>query len=374
MKGAKRMKVSGILFFTGAFLLLMVHVSHSAPAISSVSGTATNGQTITIYGAGFGVKSPAKPVLWADFEGGNINPNSTLGLTSSWYRTDGWVYSAGVGWGGSGGIKVDPSLHSAANGTSDLAFRLSGWYFNALSQKSFWFRRVKRDYTTANLGGSGLKTWEAMPYPDQYTNVNNVVMNAGSGQWITQQISPDAYYYYDSGTTWTRNWISEEAVIQVGASAGASAKLKTLVNGAIVGNALGNGDPHICLRGSGDLNIDQIDIAFHGAYSSSGDYQSYPDFYDHLYVDNTWARVYIGDHSTWGENTTWHKEIQIPTAWSDQSVAVAFNQGTFQAGQTVYLYVVDANDQANAAGYPLTVGQGGSTGTPPATPVGLVVR
>ena len=369
------MKAWRIAIVVCGILLLAVSMSYSAPAISSVSGTPSNGQSITIQGSGFGVKSPAKPVLWADFEGGNINPNSTLGLTSSWYKTEGWVYAAGVGWGGSGGIKVDPSLHSAANDTSNLAFRLSGWSFNALSQKSFWFRRVKRDYTTGNLGGSGLKTWEAMPYPDQYTNVNNVVMNAGSGQWITQQISPGAYYYYDDSTTWSRQWISEEAVIQVGASAGAKAKLKTLVNGSVVGNALGDSsDPNICLRGSGDLDIDQIDIAFHGAYSSSGDYQSYPDFYDQLYVDSTWARVYIGDRSTWNENTTWHKEIQIPTAWTDQSVTVVVNAGTFQGGQTAYLYVIDASGQVNTTGYPITIGQGGSVVSTPPAPSSLIVR
>jgi len=369
------MKGWRIPILTGAFLLLVAQVSHSAPAISSVSGTTANGQTITIQGAGFGVKSPAKPVLWADFEGGNINPNANLGLTGSWYKTDGWVYANGAGYGGSGGIKIDPNLHSGANDHSELDFQLNGWYFNTLSQKSFWFRRVLRNYTTSGLGGSGLKTWEAMPYPDRYTNTNNVVMNAGSGQWITQQISPGAYFYYSAGDTWNRNWISEEAVVQVNATAGAWASLKTLVDGQNVGEALPSGSGNqISLRGSGDVNIDQINMAYHGAFSCTGDYQSYPDFYDQLYLDNTWARVYIGDRSTWTESATWHREIQIPTAWSDQAVSVVVNQGTFSAGQTVYLYVVDANGQVNASGFPVTVGQGGTAGNPPTAPTSLTAR
>jgi hypothetical protein len=59
------------------------------------------------------------------------------------------------------------------------------------------------------------------------------------------------------------------------------------------------------------------------------------------------------------------REIQIPTAWSDNSITVTVNQGVFGSGMTVYLYVVDQNGAVNSTGYPITVGSGISAPSPP---------
>lgn len=50
-------------------LLLTPALAQAAPAVSSVSGTWSHGQTVVITGTNFGAKSPAKPIVWADFEG-----------------------------------------------------------------------------------------------------------------------------------------------------------------------------------------------------------------------------------------------------------------------------------------------------------------
>ena len=39
-------------------------IAYATPVITSVTGSVTQGGTITISGTGFGVKSPAKPYLW----------------------------------------------------------------------------------------------------------------------------------------------------------------------------------------------------------------------------------------------------------------------------------------------------------------------
>jgi hypothetical protein len=77
-------------------------------------------------------------------------------------------------------------------------------------------------------------------------------------------------------------------------------------------------------------------------------------YIDDLYFDTTRARVEIGDAGTW--NTCTHREIQVPTSWSSNSITVTVNQGGFPDAQEVYLYVVDAEGAVNSAGYPVTVG------------------
>ncbi|MCD6288604.1 MAG: hypothetical protein J7M12_05765, partial [Candidatus Hydrogenedentes bacterium] len=58
-----------------------------------------------------------------------------------------------------------------------------------------------------------------------------------------------------------------------------------------------------------------------------------------------------GNASTWSACT--HREIQIPTAWSNDTITFTVNQGSFPYG-TAYLYVVDSTGAWNENGYPIT--------------------
>jgi hypothetical protein len=80
-------------------------------------------------------------------------------------------------------------------------------------------------------------------------------------------------------------------------------------------------------------------------------------YVDNVYIDTTFARVEIGDASTYAAST--HREIQIPTLWSDGSVTVNVNRGTFPTGATAYVYLTDSNN-VTSAGYPITIGAGSS--------------
>lgn len=62
---------------------------------------------------------------------------------------------------------------------------------------------------------------------------------------------------------------------------------------------------------------------------------------DDVYLDNSWARVMVGNASTLIDSH--HIEPQIPSAWSDTEIVATVNRGTFNAGDTAYLFVVDAN-------------------------------
>jgi hypothetical protein len=89
-----------------------------------------------------------------------------------------------------------------------------------------------------------------------------------------------------------------------------------------------------------------------------------PEWWDDLYVDDTWARVIVGDASTLAAST--HREIQIPSAWATGEVTVAVNRGSFAADASAYLYVVDSTGAVNSSGYAITFGDEGVDSTPSA--------
>jgi hypothetical protein len=72
-------------------------------------------------------------------------------------------------------------------------------------------------------------------------------------------------------------------------------------------------------------------------------------YWDELYVDTTRARVEIGNSPLWSECT--HKEIQIPSAWSNTKITVNAHLGTLQSSKQLYLYVIDANGKVNSNGF-----------------------
>lgn len=71
---------------------------------------------------------------------------------------------------------------------------------------------------------------------------------------------------------------------------------------------------------------------------------------DDLYVDNTFARVEIGNNVNY-DNCT-HREIQIPTFWADGSITVTLNRGSFGPSDSVYLFVTNSALQTTS-GYPI---------------------
>ncbi len=71
---------------------------------------------------------------------------------------------------------------------------------------------------------------------------------------------------------------------------------------------------------------------------------------DDIYIQDTKARVEIGDASTWSGCT--HREIQPPSAWSGSSITIKLNQGSFTSLSGKYLYVVDSSGNVSA-GYGL---------------------
>src|SRR2546423_819685 len=84
----------------GLGLLLRAAVSIAAPVVTGTNGTFAPNASISISGSGFQDKSPARPILWADFESGGLTPSS-LGTTPQWGQVQSMNW-ANEGYGGGG--------------------------------------------------------------------------------------------------------------------------------------------------------------------------------------------------------------------------------------------------------------------------------
>lgn len=85
---------------------------------------------------------------------------------------------------------------------------------------------------------------------------------------------------------------------------------------------------------------------------------------DDAYLNDSWARVEIGDQASYAACT--HTEIQIPTGWSNTDISLPFHPGSFAPGSKVYLFVIDANGDPSP-GYLLILANSTPTASPTPT-------
>lgn len=331
-----------------------VFVSHAwaAPAINSASGTIGHMQSITISGSGFGVKSPAKPYLWAPFDSGSLQPSS-LGTITSWSLNESMAYNSNEGVGGTGCAKS-----SDGSGTWTLSVNASGFAWNDYNQKMYLFRKTKRNF---DVGSTNWKVWrlwsDNYSYPNAYVNTGTCCGNISvegideAGGWmdISKTVGPTGSYF------------TEEIIMKSNSNTSTADGYFAMYTNGVRGAELPYTDysrkvwkmKDNSSQGSASMTMNFV---VHGVKANTTFPGTYMYWADDVYLDKTWARVMIGNASTFSSSTK--KEIQIPSAWSATSITVIFNQGAFARGDTVYLYVVDADGNVNSQGYPVVIGGG----------------
>ena len=117
-----------LIVLAGLVLASGNRVAYAAPQISTVAGNIAHGERLEITGSDFGQKSPAKPLLWAPFDG-TASP-SPLGIVGSWDRVQSMGYRAGEGYGGTGALGALDSSGSWVAGVTN-----SGVVWNAYGAK-----------------------------------------------------------------------------------------------------------------------------------------------------------------------------------------------------------------------------------------------
>lgn len=89
---------------------------------------------------------------------------------------------------------------------------------------------------------------------------------------------------------------------------------------------------------------------------------TYTSRFDDVYIDDSWARVEIGNNSSYGSCT--HREIQVPVSWNESNISLEVNQGSLPSNTDLFLFVVDESGNASG-GHPIRFGGGTPDLIPP---------
>jgi hypothetical protein len=348
--------------FTASLIIFfgLSNYAQAAPSISGVSGSVSNANSVVISGGGFGVKSPAAPLIWDNFEGGVSgtplfnDPRwpSYRGAPESAYYTDVLPYSGTLSvynWVTGPDAPVKSTLGS---------FWTNNFFFDPTDTiyYSYMSRYVATGEPHPVTGKPDIvyKNGRTNAYPNKYSGPGAVklshrmaIYNPGTGDIVVgDDITVDSPLWHrheiykrnsDPGVPNGEFWVSirdgeqvRHLVNAVTRLAGYTFQQTNIILGVMLANPASDGD--------------------HKAWV------------DDVYVDNTRARVEICEGSTWAART--RCDIQIPSAWSNNSITFSANQGAFTSGQNAYLYVVDSTGAVNASGYPITIGGSSSASIP----------
>lgn len=344
----------GVTIFLSMLALFLSCVSaFAAPTISGTSGAVTHGGSITISGSQFGAKGGTnanKPLIWADFES-SINPTS-LGHLTAWAGNQNLSRNvAGTQYGNSGANVV--GVRSA--GVQAFDFQILHTFSSKL------YMSGKRRFSSFNTGANFkyFRMWNDAASSILATNLSDGTIydeccttqdNRFQGAQPTANVWRMEEYLWRKATNACG---ASPAVANGYWRMDVNATTQQLHNNQLCSNTTANYGQYLGLS-----IFDNFDTNENLAVGTN-------IWMDDFYVDDTWARVVIGNASTLSASTV--REMQIPSAWSDTSITVTVNRGSFGASASAWLFVVDANDVVST-GRAITFGSGGGvacTGSSP---------
>lgn len=324
--------------------------------ITAVTGPIQHGATVVIAGSGFGVKSPVAPYFYDDFEGGAVG--ATL-----------WGKPGAVGsalWKMyDGGAKQD-SLYVADGYRGQGVKRVSimndfrdGYIDQLASTQAYVSYRFKYSHTGANDGVMKIFRMASLEGANPvYSGQSSLLLTyQPKADWLYSILSTNGL---ESGSTnktvsaslaVENTWHRIEGYMKLSSPAGEA-------NGEYF---LGTQNAHAAeknkvTRVAGNTSLlDSFLLPFTSANGGTAPEDSFSQWADDVYFDNTQARVELCDQALWS-STIKRCDIQIPhTQWVKEKIQIRLNQGAFSSGQTAYFYVIDANGQVNAEGFPVQV-------------------
>lgn len=338
-----------------ALLLVLDAISWAAVRVDSYSGSFRAG-TVVISGAGFGVKAPAAPLVWADFENVSLQPTS-LGQRLTWNEIENLNISSENGRPGSALC----ARGTWGPGRQSFSFRLD---------KRFWSRIYhyqKRYYTHPSTGNQ--KFWRLWPESGLNNFLAAYLLGEGIAYNEVDTGNPDRYIGapYRPG-----KWLTEEFTwfhsggsgrYRDGTQALGSGVWTYTRDGTFVQRmeSVNNGGNTLV-----QLRTDNFTDSSHLAPNGASVYM------DDIYIDDTLARVMLGDKPTLAQST--QREIQLPFLWADGSITITPRASAWPDGQTVYLYVFDANGAFNLSGLPVVLGGFQPENVRPSFPRALRIR
>jgi hypothetical protein len=316
----------------GAAALLSAAVATAAPVVTAISGTPSQGQTVRISGTGFGTKSRAAPLVFDDFEAGTAG-QQVQGKTATAGQWNTGSYAGGVTYTTFEGRKV--ARHQFGNGTYN-----SSLYVDPAPTQTvyldFWIKGVPISNPSRNW-----KTWRFYNSSDSevgnsvYYCVGGGIDMAGSWVWTPETPPPQTWIHYEV--------IQKPGMVR----------------------HYRDGKLDLSNSNSSPPTVAQVRIGHYWGLDGVDTCSSNPGgnvYTDNVYVDNSLARVVLGDQPTF--ELSRKRAIQQPTAWSGSEVSVRFYSTGFTTGEQAYLFVIDPNNVASP-GYPVRIGEGAVVPNPP---------
>jgi hypothetical protein len=313
----------------------------AAPSVATVDGSFRQGQTVTVSGSGFGPGTDALPYRFDDFESGSAGHDLTWWSLSSSSGTNPKYSDARVHAGNLAALADFTQQYNCTAHKSGLNFTtayLSYWvYWEKLSGDDS--RNIKLARFTAGIPD----------YKSGDPSIGYTGMGASSGTWYTFNGANDGDYvwgYFVTGGAWHRIELYGKlsTVDQANGRRGFWLDRQTVDWDASYPTLTGD---------SQATTYNVLCMPLYVAHDAGGPHKIY---YDDVYINNTLARVELGDAPTFAACT--HMEVQVPTAWSASSITLSANEGSFPLGAIVWLYVIDEDGAVNSAGFETVIGDG----------------
>ena len=363
-----------IAFVSMGLPFIFPQSTFAAPAITGVSGTISQGQSIAIVGSGFGAKTSAQPVYWDDLEDGAADLKAKIGtweddanrilvINTTNQRHSNSRYNAMANFNGS---------HNMDNAKFQGGSDTTKWFVQ------YWVK-LDSNFSWGNSIGGNLGNVKFIRFWTTGSGSNDFVCSyhGGTSAGCATENCDDSYpgYFSFKPTNITKNvWHLFQFEFNSSSIGTRDGTFRMYYDGALVENW------SIKTKCSGASSNFRPQVIGWFNSTDSGASGSKQVYFDDFYADSTWARIEIGNASTYAAST--RREIQIPSSWANTGITVSVNTGGFASNENVYLYVVDSNGAVNANGYPIKIGagssgtdssggSGGSETTPLSSPTGL---
>lgn len=337
--------------FMFSVLFIVCGRAYSAPALSGYSGATAHGSTVTLTGSSFGAKN-STIYIFDNMDSGAFN--------SQWNTVNQLTISNSSNRSG------NSNYHGFLDfsGANVVGGEVKG-YFTGGSNKSKWFvqywYKIASDWdwgTTTFLGNDRfLANVKFLRFWETGGNLGNFYLQHGY-----PGLNNLSYFVDENFTTtnnylnWTMNKTTKDAWHLIQAEF-ADSSGQNAADGVfrlwIDGQLYMSSSTLVTLDASNTNKKRPLIVGFYNAWSpntGAGETDDGPNsFYiDDAIIQDDWARVEIGNAATY-DNCT-HRETQSDFSWTSTQVKFNLNLGTFNFGDSMYLYITDTNGARNAAG------------------------
>jgi hypothetical protein len=359
-------------------------LAYCQPNPTNISGSRTHKGTITITGTAFGIKPTAAPRLmdWCDASGTSdldTYYDRDDDCTSDFYRgapvgggsipnpgdTDCEIAYKTLPWKNhtspDGRItKVIGTGHTTSNGSwigstnADMMFTIPEWNADTLLLM-YWYRAdsnysdedspsgenwkeltpngSESGHSGCYLDGADGVTWgpcgNGCPnetYPGDVFYMGGSIPSCATGERVYTHNPMVAWTFFEH--LWTPSGHYFYSTVGSGTVKGGWANVS--IQGANPGNR-----PY------------SITMGGYNRFPRTGAVDNYR-MWAGIYADDTFARVMLGNASTWSNCTI--RVPQIPSAWSTSIITATVNLGSLDTENPIYLYVFDEDNISNSTG------------------------